>query len=139
MQGILKWTSNAAGCASVVRRFILLPKEFDLLAYLFSHQGGTILHSKLLRAVWGLEYGGEREYLRTYVGTLRKKIEDDPARPQYILTEPWVGYMFCDSCYVRPRAAWADNRLTTIDKRGQDRTRRRMTGPDEGWRRPIPA
>jgi two-component system KDP operon response regulator KdpE len=78
----------------------LTPKEFDLLAYFFRHPGGTILHSKILRAVWGLEYGNELEYLRTYVRTLRKKIEDDPARPEYILTEPWVGYRFGDTAYL---------------------------------------
>jgi two-component system KDP operon response regulator KdpE len=74
----------------------LSPKEFDLLAYLFQHQGGPILHSKLLQVVWGPEYGGELEYLRSYIKMLRKKIEDDPARPEYILTEPWVGYRFRD-------------------------------------------
>jgi two-component system KDP operon response regulator KdpE len=74
----------------------LTPKEFDLLAYLFDHQGGPILHSKLLQAVWGPDYGGELEYLRSYVKMLRKKVEDDPARPEYILTEPWVGYRFRD-------------------------------------------
>jgi len=72
----------------------LSPKEFDLLAYLFRHQGGPIIHSKLLRAVWGPEYGGELEYLRSYIKMLRKKIENDPGRPEYILTEPWVGYRF---------------------------------------------
>lgn len=72
----------------------LSPKEFDLLAYLFEHQGAPVLHSKLLRAVWGPEYGGELEYLRSYIKMLRKKIEDDPSRPQFILTEPWVGYRF---------------------------------------------
>lgn len=74
----------------------LSPKEFDLLAYLVRHRGGPILHSKLLQALWGPEYGGELEYLRSYVKMLRKKIENDPARPQYILTEPWVGYRFHD-------------------------------------------
>ena len=72
----------------------LSPKEFDLLAYLFAHQGAPVLHSKLLHAVWGLEYGGELEYLRSYIKMLRKKIEDDPSRPQFLLTEPWVGYRF---------------------------------------------
>jgi two-component system KDP operon response regulator KdpE len=72
----------------------LSPKEFDLLAYLFEHQGAPVLHSKLLHAVWGPEYGGELEYLRSYIKMLRRKIEDDPARPQFILTEPWVGYRF---------------------------------------------
>jgi two-component system KDP operon response regulator KdpE len=72
----------------------LSPKEFDLLSYLMKHQGAPLTHIKLLRAVWGLEYGGELEYLRTYVRMLRKKIEDDPAKPEYLLTEPWVGYRF---------------------------------------------
>ena len=51
-------------------------------------------HVKLLRTIWGPEYGGELEYLRTYVRMLRMKIENDPSRPEYILTEPWVGYRF---------------------------------------------
>jgi two-component system KDP operon response regulator KdpE len=72
----------------------LSPKEFELLAFMMKHVGAPLTHLNLLRAVWGPEYGGELEYLRTYVRMLRKKIEDDPARPQYILTEPWVGYRF---------------------------------------------
>src|SRR6266567_2906113 len=56
--------------------------------------GSTLSHMKLLRSVWGLEYGGELEYLRTYVRTLRKKIEKIPARPEYIVNVPWVGYRF---------------------------------------------
>jgi two-component system KDP operon response regulator KdpE len=72
----------------------LSPTEFELLAYLVRHQGAPVLHTRLLQAVWGPEYGGELEYLRSYVKMLRKKIEDDPARPEYILTEPWVGYRF---------------------------------------------
>jgi two-component system KDP operon response regulator KdpE len=72
----------------------LSPKEFDLLAYLAAHQGAPILHARLLQAIWGPEYGRELEYLRSYVKMLRKKIEDDPSHPQYILTEPWVGYRF---------------------------------------------
>lgn len=72
----------------------LSPKEFDLLGFMMKHQGAPLTHVTLLRAVWGADYGGELEYLRTYVRMLRKKIEDDPARPQYILTEPWVGYRF---------------------------------------------
>jgi two-component system, OmpR family, KDP operon response regulator KdpE len=72
----------------------LSPKEFDLLSFLMKNQGVPLTHVKLLRAVWGSEYGDELEYLRTYVRMLRKKIEDDPARPEYILTEPWVGYRF---------------------------------------------
>ena len=53
-------------------------------------------HTKLLRAVWGLEYGQELEYLRTYIRLIRKKIEKDPAQPEYIITEPWLGYRFRD-------------------------------------------
>ena len=72
----------------------LSPKEFDLLAFLMKNQGAPMTHAKLLGAVWGPEYGGELEYLRSYVRILRKKIEDDPAQPFYLLTEPWVGYRF---------------------------------------------
>jgi two-component system KDP operon response regulator KdpE len=62
-------------------------------------------HAKLLRTIWGPEYGTELEYLRSYVRTLRKKIEDDAARPKYILTEPWVGYRFCDPSDSQSSAA----------------------------------
>ena len=72
----------------------LSPKEFDLLAFLMKNQGAPLTHQRLLRAVWGPAYGGELEYLRSYVRMLRKKVEGDPARPEYILTEPWVGYRF---------------------------------------------
>jgi two-component system KDP operon response regulator KdpE len=72
----------------------LSPTEFDLLAFMMKHQDCPLTHVKLLRSIWGPEYGGELEYLRTYVRALRKKIENDPARPEYILTEPWVGYRF---------------------------------------------
>jgi two-component system KDP operon response regulator KdpE len=72
----------------------LTPTEFDLLSLLMRHQGMPLRHSKLLQTIWGAEYGDEVEYLRAYVKTLRKKIEDDSAQPKYILTEPWVGYRF---------------------------------------------
>jgi len=74
----------------------LTPKEFELLALLMRNRGAAVTHAKLLRAVWGPEYGTELDYLRSFVRMLRKKIEDDPARPRYILTKPWVGYRFCD-------------------------------------------
>ena len=74
----------------------LSPKEFDLLSFLMKNQGVPLTHVKLLQSVWGSEYGNELEYLRTYVRMLRKKVEDDPARPKYIQTEPWVGYRFRD-------------------------------------------
>jgi two-component system KDP operon response regulator KdpE len=72
----------------------LSPKEFDLLVYLMQNRDVPLTHTRLLRALWGPEYGNELEYLRSYVKALRKKIEDDPANPEYILTEPWVGYRF---------------------------------------------
>ncbi len=74
----------------------LTPTEFDLLALLMRNRGAPVTHARLLRAVWGPEYGTELDYLRSFVRTIRKKIEDDPARPKYLLTEPWVGYRFCD-------------------------------------------
>src|SRR5450432_4125065 len=59
----------------------LTPTEFDLLHYLMLHAGLAMAHGRILGAVWGAEYGGELEYLRTYVRQLRKKLEDDPAEP----------------------------------------------------------
>jgi two-component system KDP operon response regulator KdpE len=72
----------------------LSPKEFELLAFLMKNQDVPLTHLKLLRTIWGAEYGNELEYLRSYIRMLRKKIESDPAKPDYILTEPWVGYRF---------------------------------------------
>jgi two-component system KDP operon response regulator KdpE len=72
----------------------LTPKEFDLLQYLLSNANKPIAHRKLLQTIWGPDYGDQVEYLRVFVSQLRKKIEVDPARPRYILTEPWVGYRF---------------------------------------------
>jgi two-component system, OmpR family, KDP operon response regulator KdpE len=74
----------------------LTPTEFELLALLMRNQGNTISHAKLLRTVWGPEYGTELDYLRSFVKTLRQKLEEDPAKPKYIVTEPWVGYRFCN-------------------------------------------
>jgi two-component system KDP operon response regulator KdpE len=72
----------------------LTPKEFDLLHYLAVHPNVPIPHGVLLQAVWGPDYGGEVEYLRVFINQLRKKIEVNPAKPVYLLTEPWVGYQF---------------------------------------------
>jgi two-component system KDP operon response regulator KdpE len=80
----------------------LTPKEFDLLHYLMAHPGQPVAHAKLLRAVWGAEYGQELEYLRTFMSQLRKKLEDDPSSPQYLLTEPHFGYRFRASAQARP-------------------------------------
>jgi two-component system KDP operon response regulator KdpE len=70
----------------------LTPKEFDLLRYFASNPNVAIPHTKLLQAVWGPDYGEEVEYLRVFINQLRKKIEPDPSHPEYLLTEPWVGY-----------------------------------------------
>ncbi len=75
----------------------LTPKEFDLLYYLASHPNEPIAHGNLLQAVWGPDYGNEVEYLRVFVNQLRKKIERNPSKPKYLLTEPWIGYRFNSS------------------------------------------
>jgi two-component system KDP operon response regulator KdpE len=72
----------------------LTPKEFDVLRLLVTQQGRAVTHRKILQIVWGPEYGEETEPVRVVIRQLRKKIEKDPARPRYILTEPWIGYMF---------------------------------------------
>jgi len=70
----------------------LTPKEFDLLHFLAANPGKPVPHRKLLQTVWGPDYGEEVEYLRVVVNQLRRKMEPVPAKPQYLLTEPWVGY-----------------------------------------------
>ncbi len=72
----------------------LTPKEFELLRHLVLHAGKPVTHRELLQAVWGPDYGDEPEYLRVFINQLRKKIEVNPAKPAFILTEPWVGYRF---------------------------------------------
>ncbi len=72
----------------------LTPKEFELLVYLAQHPHKVITHRALLTAVWGANSAEQPEYLRVFVGQLRKKIEPDSESPRYILTEPWVGYRF---------------------------------------------
>jgi two-component system KDP operon response regulator KdpE len=72
----------------------LTPKEFDLLVYFIRHSGKVLTHRMLLAALWGGNYVEQNEYLRVFVGNLRKKIEPDAASPRYILTEPWIGYRF---------------------------------------------
>jgi two-component system KDP operon response regulator KdpE len=72
----------------------LTPKEFDLLFCLMSHAGKPLTHARLLTSVWGTEYGNELEYLRTFVRQLRQKLEEDPSSPEYILTDPYIGYRF---------------------------------------------
>jgi two-component system KDP operon response regulator KdpE len=72
----------------------LSPKEFELLHYLFQHSGKVLTHRTLLGKIWGGNFSDQDEYLRVFISNLRKKIEPDPARPRYILTDPWVGYRF---------------------------------------------
>jgi two-component system KDP operon response regulator KdpE len=72
----------------------LTPKEFEILRYLVAHAGKPVSHRELLQAIWGPDYGDEPEYLRVFINQVRKKIEPNPAKPKYILTEPWVGYKF---------------------------------------------
>ncbi len=74
----------------------LTPTEFDLVHYLMSHAGHPIVHAKLLSSVWGPEYGNEREYLRTFIMQLRKKLEDEPGTPIYLKTVNYLGYVFRD-------------------------------------------
>src|SRR5918995_5575535 len=72
----------------------LTPKEYDLLVHFVQNAGKVLTHQTLLAAVWGRNYIEQGEYLRVFVGQLRKKIEPTPSAPRYILTEPWVGYRF---------------------------------------------
>jgi two-component system, OmpR family, KDP operon response regulator KdpE len=72
----------------------LTPKEFEMLRFLMEQAGRPVPHQRLLTAIWGPEYGQEREYLRVLINQLRKKIEDDPAKPTYILTDSHIGYRF---------------------------------------------
>ena len=76
------------------REIHLTPKEFDLLVYFVKHSGKVLTHRTLLSAIWGGNYVEQNEYLRVFVGNLRKKLEPDPSNPRYILTEPWIGYRF---------------------------------------------
>jgi two-component system, OmpR family, KDP operon response regulator KdpE len=72
----------------------LTPTELELLHYFVAHPDSVLPHDQILQAVWGPDYGNEVEYLRVFVNQLRKKLEPDPARPRFILTEPWLGYRF---------------------------------------------
>lgn len=72
----------------------LTPKELDLLRYLTQHANEAVPHRELLQAVWGPDYGDQVDYLRVFIRNLRKKIERNPESPEYITTEPWIGYRF---------------------------------------------
>jgi two-component system KDP operon response regulator KdpE len=72
----------------------LTPKELELLRYLTQHANQAVSHRELLQSVWGVDHGREVEYLRVFIKNLRKKIEQNPDAPEYITTEPWIGYRF---------------------------------------------
>ena len=72
----------------------LTPKEYDLLLYFIVHRDRVLTHKSILTAVWGSNSAHQSEYLRVFVGQLRKKIEVAPNRPEYLKTEPWIGYRF---------------------------------------------
>ena len=72
----------------------LTPVEYKLLATLVRNAGRVMTHQQLLKEVWGLRYANQKQYLHVYIGHLRSKLEDDPARPRFLLTEPGVGYRF---------------------------------------------
>lgn len=95
-------TDNGYLYMDIVRRQVragtqeirLTPTEFELLQQLMLNAGKVLTHRALLRAVWGPEYGEEADYLRVYIRQLRLKVEVEPSHPQYILTEPGIGYVF---------------------------------------------
>lgn len=72
----------------------LTPTEYEILLYFANRRGKVVPHRELLREIWGPEYGDEKEYIRVYISQIRRKIENDPYKPVYILTEPGIGYRF---------------------------------------------
>jgi two-component system KDP operon response regulator KdpE len=74
----------------------LTPKEFELLALMAGRPGQVLTHRAILKTIWGPNAVDQPEHLRVLMAQLRRKIEPDPARPRYLLTEPWVGYRFAD-------------------------------------------
>jgi two-component system, OmpR family, KDP operon response regulator KdpE len=80
----------------------MTPKEFELLRYLMVNRGLPVTHARLLHAVWGAQYVGQVEYLRSFVRQLRKKLDDDAANPRYLLTENHIGYRFADPAEWSP-------------------------------------
>ena|SRR5215204_4484827 len=76
------------------KRLHLTPKELELIVFFLKNEGKVMTHRSILSAVWGATSVKQNEYLRVFVGALRKKLEADPSDPKYILTEPWVGYRF---------------------------------------------
>jgi two-component system KDP operon response regulator KdpE len=92
--GALEIDFNARSVTNGPKTSHLTPKEQDLLRYLTQHPNEAVPHRELLQAVWGPDYGDQVDYLRVFIKNLRKKLERDPEHPEYITTEPWVGYRF---------------------------------------------
>jgi two-component system KDP operon response regulator KdpE len=88
----IDFTARTVAHAGSVSR--LTPKELDLLRYLTQRANQALSHRELLQAVWGPDYGDQVDYLRVFIRNLRKKIEANPDQPEFIITEPWVGYRF---------------------------------------------
>jgi len=93
-QGDFRVDLDAHSVAVVGKEVKLTPKEFDVLVYMAQHPNKVLTHRAILNAVWGSNNVEQNEYLRVFVGQLRKKLEPDAGSPKYILTEPWVGYRF---------------------------------------------
>lgn len=87
------------------RAIHLTKKEYDILRYLMLHAGRAVTYGRLLTSVWGVEYRNEVDYLRTFVRQLRKKIEDNPSHPKYLLTDAYVGYRFAEDTSLTDAAA----------------------------------
>jgi len=92
--GAFRIDNSAHDAEQTGRKLKLTPKEFDLLVCLLRNPDRVLTHAFLLRNVWGDYYSEQPEALRVLVGSLRKKIEGDPSDPQFLLTEPWIGYRF---------------------------------------------
>jgi two-component system KDP operon response regulator KdpE len=92
--GQLEIDFTARSVANAGKTAHLTPKELELLRYLTQHPNEAVPHRELLQAVWGPDYGDQVDYLRVFIKNLRKKIEVDPEKPEFITTEPWIGYRF---------------------------------------------
>jgi len=97
MEGDLRIDVAERRVAIADRQVKLTPREFEVLKYLVSNASKVATHRALLQAVWGVEATEQTDYLRVFINQLRGKIEPDPRRPRYILTEPWIGYRFMPS------------------------------------------
>jgi len=93
-EGDFRIDLDAHSVAVAGREVHLTPKEFDVLVYMAQHPNKVLTHRAILNAVWGSTSVEQNEYLRVFVGQLRKKLEPETSSPKYILTEPWVGYRF---------------------------------------------